>query len=223
MTRSKRAWQKSAKDPLQTWDPWPSSAPVCSGVHADKSCEASVIEGGSSAPGPVNDEERKALAHGRGLLAAVVRAGASRHVVATTTTALLRVLISPALGDSGVSRSAEAAASSAENLGRVSHCEDNEVTKEVEARLGAVRPALRAQVVAGRNGLPARSSSGLIIPDAQVASSVAKHNFSLPGDFEDLSIAGLRKAQRGFRHGPKSSTSPTHDDTSKPAGFYCSW
>jgi hypothetical protein len=77
---------------------------------------------------------------------------------------------------------------------------DGEVHAEVQARLDAVAPALRAQILASdASGVNIRSSAGLVPADVHVRASVAKHNFVCGKAFGDLSVAEVRNEQRLFR------------------------
>ena len=123
---------------------------------------------------------------GKVVAAAVMRGlaqgGAGRHAIAAAASALLRT--------------APSASGSGEDLGGA----EGEEEEEVASRLAAIRPAILQQVrVAATTGLNHHAAGGLVPPDIQVRSNVAKHEFVLGRPFGELSVAELKKKQRGGR------------------------
>lgn len=119
-------WRPSGGgDPLQANDPWPRSMQYNTHVVVDD----------EGPPPPLNDVEMKSLAVGRGLLAALVRANASRHEVATATVAVFKSITSTAPSSSGIASAAEAASSFV--VGN-SSSGDVDIETEVAFRLSAL-------------------------------------------------------------------------------------
>ena len=77
----------------------------------------------------------------------------------------------------------------------------------VSTRLAAIAPYVDAQLRAADAGQVDHTSRGLVHPDVHVLGSAAKHNFT--DDFEHLTAAQARKAQRGLRHRQQSDSDRT--------------
>ena len=91
--------------------------------------------------------------HAQRLLATIVKAGASRHQVVALGSALWRL--------------------------EVAHEPPSEVDRQVQYCLAALEPCVRAQVRAALDGVPTRSSAGLVFPDVHVIGNAAKHMFDV--------------------------------------------
>ena len=116
------------------------------------------------------------------LMIAVSSSGASRHVVASTASALFRLL--------------------ATTDATYAHAKDELVEQELQERLSAVAPALRAQLMETKDtGHNSHSCRGLVGAATQVRRNAALHATSTFGDrpFSELSTMALRQAQRGTR------------------------
>ena len=116
-------------------------------------------------------------------LAAIVRAGGSRQVVAAAMAAGMRSLV---VSDSEAEDAREQSAS-------------GPTQREVDDRLQALRVVLTAQAEAAEQGMPARSSRGLVDADDHILANAARHEFGTP--FRQVTPASARKAQRGKRRG----------------------
>ena len=103
------------------------------------------------------------------LLQVLCIAGASRHVVAATTSALWRLVAS-----------------------QQQECEEPEVLQ----RLAAIEPQIVAMVKADQAGVQVRSAAGMISPDQNLRGNAAKHTFGLCKPFDELGPAELRGLQR---------------------------
>ena len=114
------------------------------------------------------------------LLAAAVAAGASRQVAAAIASALFRTATSE-VADT-----------------------DSEVVKEqVEARLRALRPCLKAQVIAGTVfGVQAHTAKDLVPADTVRRANAARHH-AFREDFAALTATDIKRAQRGGDRGRK--------------------
>ena len=74
---------------------------------------------------------------------------------------------------------------------------------EVNERMHAILPCVKAQVQAAQLGSPARSSAGLVPADQHVMSNAAKHEFT--STFASLTPGIARKLQRGAGKGERKS------------------
>ena len=123
-------------------------------------------------------------------LAALASSGASRHVVAATLAAGLRVVAAveakPSAGDP--------------------------VEAEVKDRLEALRVVLAAQVEAAREGNVQRSARLLVAPEANIMANAARHVFAEP--FRQLTPSTVRRAQRGRRRSQEARAHATSRATS---------
>ena len=139
------------------------------------------------------DDRRLACA--LSLLGCIVSSGGSRHVVASATAALLDKL---------------------EGLRRDGG--DCDLLSEVEARLGAIRPAVTALVNADADGSACRSARLLVDADTKVMRDAAEHLFGLDKPFADVSPREARRRGRRRGRNPPSAASDGNEHAHFGAG-----
>ena len=161
--------------------------------------------------------------HVAAAVAAAVAAGGSRHVVAATASAAIRVAMACAAGEDGDGHGSATLSSGGSEAAALCSETRPRGGSEVAARVDAIRPVLEEQVAAARSGRPAA-----IAGSARLLRNFASHSgFGEGGAVLQASVAELRRRQRGRRKGPAPCTLSNtmqvmHQSLQKGPPFECS-